>query len=95
MQDSGNRAEKEESNISRGNIADFMTSLQEIYSPQQLLMLSKTFGKLTRLVTPSNTTPPKVSKLISVMEVLRLHFTVTKHINGYLRVIPSHISQDQ
>ena len=67
-----------------------MTSLQEIYSPQQLLMLSKTFGKLTRLVTPSNTTPPKVSKLISVMEVLRLHFTVTKHINGYLRVIPSH-----
>jgi hypothetical protein len=69
---------KRQGDISRENTADFMTSMQEIYSPEELLTLSKTLDKLARLITPSNTGPPKVSELISVMEVLRLHLQLLR-----------------
>ena len=72
-----------------------MTSLQEIYSPQQLMTLSKTFGKLARLATTSNTTSPKASELISVMEVLRLHLPLLSSMIGiYVSFMPR-LFQDQ
>ena len=73
------------------NTADFMTSIQEIYSPRELLILSKTLDKLTRLITSSTTTTPtKVSELISVMEVLRLHLPLLSTLMGiYISFMPN------
>jgi len=73
------------------NTADFMTSILEIYSPRELLILSKTLDKLTRLITSSTTTTPtKVSELISVMEVLRLHLPLLSTLMGiYISFMPN------
>lgn len=90
----GNQAEKW-SPISRKNTTDFMASIYEIYSPQQLMTLSKTFDKLTRLVAQSNTTHPKVSELISVMEVLRLHLPLLSILMGIYVSYLLILSQDQ
>jgi hypothetical protein len=82
---------KNQSHISKMNTADFMTSIQEIYSPRELLILSKTLDKLTRLITSSSTTttPTKVSELISVMEVLRLHLPLLSTLMGiYISFMP-------
>jgi hypothetical protein len=81
---------KNQSHISEANTADFMTSILEIYSPRELLMLSKTLDKLTRLITSSTTTTPtKVSELISVMEVLRLHLPLLSTLMGiYISFMP-------
>jgi hypothetical protein len=80
---------KNKGHISEANTADFMTSIQEIYSPRELSMLSKTLDKLTRLITSSSTTttPTKVSELIFVMEVLRLHLLSTL-IGIYISFMP-------
>ena len=82
--------EQEKTNhISSKNTVDFMTSIREIYSPQQLSMLSNTSYKLTRLMTPSTITSTKVSELISVMEVLRLHLPLLSTLMGiYVSFIP-------
>ena len=83
---------KNQSHISEANTADFMTSIQEIYSPRELLILSKTLDKLTRLITSSSTTttPTKVSELISVMEVLRLHLPLLSTLMGiYISFMPN------
>ena len=86
---------KNQSHISIENTADFMASIQEIYSPEMLSTLSKTLDKLARLITPSNTAPPKVSELISVMEVLRLHLPLLSTLTGiYLSFLPL-LFQDQ
>jgi hypothetical protein len=82
---------KNQSHISEANTADFMTSILEIYSPRELLILSKTLDKLTRLITSSTTTTPtKVSELISVMEVLRLHLPLLSTLMGiYISFMPN------
>jgi hypothetical protein len=87
---------KRQGDISRENTADFMTSMQEIYSPEELLTLSKTLSKLTHLIRPSNTAaPPKVSELISIMEVLRLHLPLLSTLMGiYVSFLPK-LFQDQ
>jgi hypothetical protein len=81
---------KRQGDISRENTADFMTSMKEIYSPEELLTLSKTLSKLTHLIRPSNTAaPPKVSELISIMEVLRLHLPLLRTLMSiYVSFLP-------
>ena len=86
---------KKEVNTSSVNTADFMTSIQEIYSPEELLTLSKTLAKLTYLIRPPIATPPKVSELIPVMEILRLHLPLLSRLIGlYVSFFPK-LFQDQ
>jgi hypothetical protein len=86
---------KKEAHTSRVNTADFMTSIQKIYSPEELLTLSKTLAKLTNLIRPPITTPPKVSELIPVMEILRLHLPLLSTLIGlYVSFFPK-LFQDQ
>jgi hypothetical protein len=86
---------KNEVHISSVNTTDFITSIQKIYSPEELLTLSKTLAKLTNLIRPPLTTPPKVSELISVMEILRLHLPLLSTLIGlYVSFFPK-LFQDQ
>ena len=86
---------KNQSHISEANTADFMTSIQKIYSPEELLTLSKTLAKLTNLIRPPITTPPNVSELIPVMEILRLHLPLLSTLIGlYVSFFPK-LFQDQ
>ena len=86
---------KKEVHTSSVNTADFMTSIQKIYSPEELLTLSKTLAKLTNLIRPPITTPPKVSELIPVMEILRLHLPLLSTLIGlYVSFFPK-LFQDQ
>jgi hypothetical protein len=86
---------KTQSPISGENTADFLTSIQKIYSPEELLILPRTFAKLTHLIRPSTAALPNVSDLISVMEVLRLHLPLVSTLNGiYVSYLPI-LSQDQ
>ena len=41
---------KTQSPISGENTADFLTSIQKIYSPEEFLILPRTFAKLTHLI---------------------------------------------
>jgi hypothetical protein len=81
---------KKEVHTSSVNTADFMTSIQKIYSPEELLTLSKTLAKLTNLIRPPITTPPKVWELIPVMEILRLHLPLLSTLIGlYVSFFPN------
>jgi hypothetical protein len=80
---------KTQSPISGENTADFLTSIQKIYSPEELLTLPRTFAKLTHLIRPSTAALPKVSDLISVMEVLRLHLPLLRTLMSiYVSLLP-------
>jgi len=77
------------------NTADFITSILKIYSPEEILTLSKTLAKLTNLIRLPITTPPKVSELIPVMEILRLHLPLLSTLIGlYVSFFPK-LFQDQ